>query len=147
MNVNCPEGADWQNEKKAVALIVEGGSAVCSGALVNNTAQDGTPYFLTANHCLSGGNPTANWVYYFNHESATCTGNTGPTNQSISGSTLKANRAGSDFCLVHLNDTPPQSWDVWYAGWDNSDDAAAVSSAVGIHHPDGDVKKISFGIS
>ena len=39
------------------------GFAVCTGALVNNTAENGTPYFLTANHCL--GNPNT-WVYYFN---------------------------------------------------------------------------------
>ena len=55
INVNCPEGAEWQTPKKSVALITNGGFAVCSGALVNNTSEDGTPYFLTANHCL--GNP------------------------------------------------------------------------------------------
>ena len=69
INVNCPSGSAWQTEKKAVALITNGGFAVCTGALVNNTAEDGTPYFLTANHCL--GNPNS-WVYYFNHESSTC---------------------------------------------------------------------------
>ena len=52
INVNCPEGDDWQVENQSVALIVNGGFAACSGALVNNTANDGTPYFLTANHCL-----------------------------------------------------------------------------------------------
>jgi V8-like Glu-specific endopeptidase len=144
VNVNCPAGADWQNEKKTVGLIVEGGSGICTGAMVNNTAMDGTPYFLTANHCLGGGNPVANWIYYFNHESASCNGSTGPTNQSISGASLKANNAASDFALLLLNDTPPVSWDVWYAGWDHSDSESAVSSAVCIHHPSGDVKKISF---
>ena len=62
-------------------------------SLVNNTAEDGTPYFLTANHCL--GNPNS-WVYYFNHESSTCGGNTGPTNQSVSGGTLLVNSGSSD---------------------------------------------------
>ena len=77
--MSLSSGSAWQTEKKAVALITNGGFAVCTGALVNNTAEDGTPYFLTANHCL--GNPNS-WVYYFNHESSTCGGNTGPTNQS-----------------------------------------------------------------
>ena len=142
INVNCPEGADWQVEKRSVALIVEGGSAVCSGALVNNTAQDGTPYFLTANHCLGGS--TANWVFYFNHESVTCGGSSGPTNQSISGAVLRASNAASDFALLQLNSTPPASYNVYYAGWDHSDNPAANTSAVGIHHPSGDVKKICF---
>lgn len=140
INVNCPEGDAWQTEKKSVALILSGGNALCSGAMVNNTANDGTPYFLTANHCL--GNPT-NWVFVFNHETAGCTGNTGPTNQTISGSSLKANNAGSDFALLQLNQTPPANYNVHYAGWDNTD-AASVTSAVGIHHPSGDLKKICF---
>lgn len=139
VNVNCPEGADWETESRSVALIVSGGFASCTGAMVNNTAQDGTPYFLTANHCLGGEN---NWVFYFNHESATCAGNNGPTNQSVSGSVLRASNAGSDFALLELNETPPASYNVQYAGWDNSDDP--VAWACGIHHPSGDVKKICF---
>lgn len=139
VNVNCPEGEAWQTEKKSVALIASGGFALCTGALVNNVEQDGSPYFLTANHCL--GSPT-NWVFYFNHESATCSGSTGPTNQSVSGATLKANNAGSDVALLELSAAPPASFDVHYAGWDAS--GASPTSAVGIHHPSGDVKKICF---
>lgn len=139
INVNCPAGADWQVEKKSVALIVNGGFATCTGAMVNNTANNGTPYFLTANHCL--GNPNT-WTYYFNHESATCSGNTGPTNQSISGGTLLVNNSGSDVALIQLSSTPPASWNVEYAGWDAS--GAPPANATGIHHPSGDVKKICF---
>ncbi|MGB1031192.1 MAG: trypsin-like peptidase domain-containing protein, partial [Flavobacteriales bacterium] len=126
--------------KKSVGLIVDGGFASCTGALVNNTAQDGTPYFLTANHCLGGQN---NWLFYFNHESATCNGNTGPTDQSVSGSVLRASNGGSDFALLELSQTPPEDFEVQYAGWDNSDNLT-VTSAVGIHHPSGDLKKICF---
>jgi hypothetical protein len=139
INVNCPEGADWQTEKRSVALIVNGGSAWCTGALVNNTANDGTPYFLTANHCV--GSPNT-WVYYFNHESSSCSGSTGPTNQSVSGGSLLVANGGSDFALIELSSSPPSSYNVEYAGWDNS--GAIPSSAVGIHHPSGDVKKICF---
>lgn len=139
INVNCPEGADWQTEKRSVALIVSGGFAACTGALVNNTANDGTPYFLTANHCL--GTPSS-WVYYFNHESETCSGSTGPTSQSISGGTLLASNGGSDFALIELSSTPPASYNVEYAGWDHS--GVQPQNATGIHHPSGDVKKICF---
>ena len=139
INVNCPDGADWQVAKRSVALITNGGFAVCTGALVNNTAEDGTPYFLTANHCL--GNPN-NWVYYFNHESSTCSGSTGPTNQSVAGGTLLVNSGSSDVALIQLSSTPPASYNVEYAGWDAS--GATPTSAVGIHHPSGDVKKICF---
>lgn len=140
VNVNCPEGDMWQVEKRSVALIVSGGFAACSGALVNNTAQDGTPYFLTANHCLGGNN---NWVFYFNHESANCLGSNGPTSDSVSGSVLRASNGGSDFALLELNETPPADFNVQYCGWDNSD-AQTVANTTGIHHPSGDVKKICF---
>jgi hypothetical protein len=139
VNVNCPEGNDWQVEKRSVALIVNGGYAYCTGSLVNNTANDETPYFLTANHCI--GTPNT-WVYYFNHESADCSGTTGPTDQSVSGGTLLVQDGGSDFALIQLSSTPPASYNVEYAGWDNSGDIP--SSAVGIHHPSGDLKKICF---
>ena len=55
VNVNCtPVGDPWQEEKRGVAriYIVDGaGAGWCSGTLINNTAQDCTPYFLTALHC------------------------------------------------------------------------------------------------
>lgn len=143
INVNCPQGDDWQVEKQSVALIVSGGLASCSGALINNTANDGHPYFLTADHCLGGG--VGNWVFYFNHETAGCTGNNGPTNQSVSGASIVANNGGSDFALLEINNgnTIPSNYDPEWAGWDNSDNESAVTSATCIHHPGGDLKKIS----
>ena len=141
INVNCPEGAPWSLESRSVALIIQGNFAVCTGALVNNTSQDGTPYFLTANHCL--GNPN-NWTYIFNHEIEGCTGNTNnaPTSDVVSGGTLKASNAGSDFALVELSVTPPSSYNVQYSGWDAT--GVVPANLTGIHHPSGDVKKICF---
>lgn len=140
INVNCPEGADWQIEKKSVALIIDGGNASCTGALVNNTANDGTPYFLTANHCL--GNPNT-WVYLFNHEATSCNGSSGPTLQTISSGDLVASNGGSDFALIELSSAPPASYEVQYVGWDRSDDES-VTASTSIHHPSGDVMKICF---
>ncbi|MFQ6008954.1 MAG: trypsin-like peptidase domain-containing protein, partial [Candidatus Zixiibacteriota bacterium] len=139
-NVNCPEGEPWQDDKRAVAMITtQGGFRLCSGVMVNNVRQDLTPYFLTANHCL-GGEQT--WVFMFNYESPTCANIDGPTWMTVSGSTLKANNSYSDFALLLLNETPPDSYNVYFAGW-AADDIASPSS-VGIHHPSGDIKKISF---
>ena len=51
VDVVCPEGDLWRNEIPAVAVISTGGSTFCTGFMVNNTAYDLTPYFMTANHC------------------------------------------------------------------------------------------------
>ncbi len=143
-NVNCPEGDDWQDHKRSVAIMVSGGSGFCTGAMVNNTAQDGTPYFLSANHCMGGG--TANWVFKFDYERPGCANTGGPsgpaTGNFSQGATIRASNAGSDFALLQLNSTPPAGHNVYYAGWDRS--GTAPSSSVCIHHPSGDRKKITF---
>lgn len=140
-NTICPEGDPWQQQISSVAMIVVNGSGSCTGQLINNCGSDGTPYFLTANHCLSGG--LGSWVFRFNWESPTCTPTTnGPTNQSVSGATLLENSAASDVALLQLNTAPPASYNVYYTGWDAS--GAPPGATTCIHHPSGDIKKISF---
>lgn len=139
-NVNCPEALGWENDIRSVCMLVTGGSGFCSGAVVNNTNEDGIPYVLTANHCYSD---PASWVFWFNWQSPTCTNPaSSPSYNSISGATLKARLTDSDFCLVQMSSTPPQPYNVYYAGWNRED--AAASSGASIHHPDGDIKKISY---
>ena len=152
VNINCsPEGDNWQDEKRGVARVLvydSGLSGFCSGSLINNARQDCTPYFLFAFHC-SETSTTADYnsmVFYFNMEAATCSDTTGPTTQTITGCTMKANSndssgtVGSDFVLVELNSTPPASYNVYYNGWDKRN--IAPINAVGISHPNADLKKI-----
>ena len=139
-NVNCPEGEPWAKEKRAIAMILtSGGYRLCSGALVNNVQEDQTPYFLTANHCGGG---EESWIFMFNYESPTCDDIEGPLNYTLSGAVKRANYATSDFYLVEISEAPPDSYNVYYAGWSNEDVASQSSTA--IHHPSGDIKKISF---
>lgn len=140
-NVICPIGDPWDDQIRSVAIIIVNGSASCTGALVNNTQNDGTPYFLTANHC--GTNGVGTWVFRFNFNSTQCNTDVNPSgNQSVSGSVLRATYAPSDMTLLQLNSTPPASYNVYYSGWSNSN--VPPTSGVGIHHPSGDLKKISF---
>lgn len=143
-NVICPEGDLWRDEIAAVAMITVGGSGICTGTLINDCASDGTPYFLTANHCTSNGTSNVgNWVFRFKWESPTCTPTTnGPTNKTVSGAQLLVNSAGSDVALLRLNTAPPANYNVYYAGWDASGDLPEGQTC--IHHPSGDIKKISF---
>ena len=139
-NVACSVGDDWNDEIRSVAMILtSGGSRLCTGSLINNSTQDLSPYFLTANHCL-GGNDS--WIFMFNYESPECTNQNGPTNMTVSGSTLLANSSTSDVALLLLNENPPEDYNVHYAGWDVTGNTP--NTPVGIHHPSGDIKKISF---
>ncbi|MDD5088978.1 MAG: serine protease, partial [bacterium] len=139
-NVNCTVGADWQSQKRGVAMILtSGGSRICSGSLVNNVRQDQTPYFLTANHCLGG---ETSWIFMFNYESPTCTNANGPTTQTVANATLRATNTASDFALLELASDVPSGYNPYFNGWNRVD--AAATNSVCIHHPAGDIKKISF---
>jgi hypothetical protein len=81
-------------------------------------------------------------TFYWNHESSSCSGSTGPTNQTSSGAALRATNANSDFSLLELNARPSAAYNVYYAGFSRSASAPATGTA--IHHPAGDIKKISF---
>jgi len=141
IDVNCPEGDDWQDESDAVAMILINNNALCSGCMVNNTAQDFTPYFLTANHCISGKN-VDNWTFRFQYKSPTCGGGDDYSYYSYYGANLETNSSVSDFAFLELNTRPSGNTGITYAGW--SRNATAPNSAVGIHHPSGDVMKISI---
>ncbi len=138
-NVNCPIGNNWQKEKRAVVVLVAG-AAFCSGSLINNPAQDTTPFLMTAHHCGTTG--TASWVFVFNYESPNCTNTNVAQNQVVSGATLLATNTKSDFSLFRLNSKVPLSYHPFFAGWNNSN--TLPDSVIGIHHPEGDIKKISF---
>lgn len=140
INVSCPEGANWQQEAAGVAMFLRPDGTTCSGSLLNNAAEDGTPYFYIANHCYQ---PNAGqWVFYFNYFAPDCTGDTGSTTQSVVGASLLASDFNKDFALVQLNTPPPASYNVSYQGWDRS--TIIPDSAIMIGHPQGDVKKLAL---
>jgi hypothetical protein len=152
VNVNCQEGSAWQAQKRGVTRIqIKRGTKTlfCTGSLVNNTLNDGKPYILTADHCGSQSSDTdiTQWIFYFGYESSACPKpSKEPWLRSMTGATRIAHGGengsnGSDFFLVRLNKTIPDSFSVYYNGW--SREVTASPSGVSIHHPEGDIKKIS----
>ncbi|UCD16703.1 MAG: hypothetical protein JSV44_09610 [Candidatus Zixiibacteriota bacterium] len=139
-NVNCPEGEPWQDQIRSIAMVLtSSGTRICSGAMINNVRQDQAPLFLTADHCLGS---ESSWIFMFNYESPTCENIDGPTWYTVQGSTRLANFLASDFALLQLQEQPPDSYNIYFAGWSATD--IAPTSSTGIHHPSGDIKKISF---
>lgn len=140
IDVNCNEGSNASDIKRSVCLILSGSKALCSGTLINNTKKDKTPYVLTAQHCLSY--PASSFVFIFGYEADSCNGTSYSRGYSISGSNVVAQGDPSDFALLKLSSIPPPHYHVYYAGWNRLDSADGKVAC--IHHPSGDVKKISL---
>jgi len=132
--------------KSAAGMLVTGNTGFCSGTLINNTNNDGTPYFMTANHC---GNNVGGWAFRFNWRSpnpscgTTTPSTNGSFNQTVSGAVLRANSSQSDMELVEITDTSffNNNPDIVFAGWNKSTTYVPTVN-FGIHHPDGDIQKV-----
>jgi len=153
VNINCMEGANWQMEKRSVARIYAliGSTWFRStGSLINNTTNDKTPLFITAAHCIRDRRGIvanmSNIQFYFNYEFSGCVNEQEVPQgcKTMVGAeilVLTPLYGGSDGALLKLNDRMPDDYDVYFNGWDISEQVA--KSGVVIHHPNGDVKKIS----
>ena len=158
VNANCSESDNWQDIKRSacrISLKLGNSFGWCSGAFINNTAQDCKPYVLTADHCAEDNNSYVSaadmnqWVFYFAYESSECENpaSSPGNNATITGASLVANSNtgsignSSDFFLVELNDEIPFDYGAYAAGWDRTNTAS--QSGVSFHHPSGDIKKIS----
>ena len=162
VNVNCQEGTDYTDIKNSVVrILVKLGPALgfCTGSVIGTTNYSYVPYLLTAEHCgiISQGNYVSpadlnSWTFYFNYEAPSCEtppseGNLG--GNQITGAQLLANSNdnggdfGSDFFLLRLNSSIPPSFNAYYIGWNRKGDDIPLTGAT-IHHPNGDIKKISI---
>jgi lysyl endopeptidase len=137
---------EWANVARAVSGIgVAGQDAIyCSGQLLNSQAQDFTPYWLTANHCLDSQSDASSGEFYWFYQTSQCNG-TPPSISSVPhslGATLVSTNPTSDYTLLLINGALPDN--LYWAGWTSAVLPNNID-AVAVHHPEGDFKRISFG--
>ena len=150
--------ATFREITNAVAQMVfnDGGlTGLCTGTLLNDTdASTQAPWFYSANHCFDESDApfktatqlqtvatTLATLWFF--EAASC-GSTQPANwvQLSGGATVLYNNVTADVLFMRLNNSPPPG--AFYAGW-NANALAVGASVVTVHHPSGDLKKVSQG--
>lgn len=114
----------------------------CSATLINTTTLDETPYLLTANHCISDNTVantlTVDWFY----QTVSCNGAAASFSQSTHAYVVET-RSSTDQTLLMLRGSLPPG--VVWAGWSTTESLNTGTDLVGIHHPGGARKKISFG--
>lgn len=141
----------YNDIERSVLLLIINGEIGCTGTLVNNTANDGKPYLLTASHCLNNQftieNPdyeevAGNIVCYFNYNSPQCSPvEPGRTDQTLASAYFRAVNEKTDMALLELKDTPPADYHAYYAGWNAQD--AGIGPYACIHHPGGSLKRLN----
>ena len=145
LDANCY--SDLVSERSAVArmLFVEGGLGyLCTGTLLNDRFTSGTPYFLTANHCISTQTVASTLQTDWFYRSSSCRSSTlsAASTKRTGGATLLYASGSTDTSFMRLNDTPPAG--ATFAGWDSN--TVAVNAAISsLHHPKGDLLKYTTG--
>lgn len=142
-DIVCYEGEAWSEQARSVGLVSIAGVRFCTGFLVNNTALDGRPYFLTARHCGIDERSAPSVVVMWNYRRPLCQG--GDARSEVSGgfqtgAMLRTEIVASDTLLLELDDLPPS--DAYFAGWDRGEEPPRSSTV--IHHPNTDAQRISF---
>ena len=144
MDVAClADGDPWNAPRRSVARYTLEGQFLCTGSLVNNTANDRRMLFATASHCGIDNSNDASVVAYWNYEwpscrtpgsSASSQVNPPDASQTSSGATLLAATSSpffgdgqcdspgdcSDFTLIEFDDPANPDFDLYWAGWDRS---------------------------
>lgn len=137
---------DWQDVADALGLItyVDGGqSFVCSGQLLDTEIGDLTPYYYTANHCIPNNTVAMTGEIFWFFQTASCDGSATP-NISTTDMTLLDTLPwpGPEYSLLMVHGALPGG--LFWVGWTTAI-PAPTTDAVGVHHPGGSWKRISFG--
>jgi hypothetical protein len=138
----------YNSESNAVArmsFVEDGAAFLCTGTLVNNSKNDGTPYFLGANHCISTQTAASTLETRWFYRASTCSGaalDTAYTTRT-GGATLLYASESTDTSFMRLAATPPTG--AVFAGWSVA--APTVGNvAASLHHPQGSWQAISTGL-
>lgn len=141
-DLSCESDDLWLENGQSVCRLIIDGTELCTGTLVNNTRNDGTPYVLTAAHCLPNTYSHQTVIFTFNYQVPNCDARVeGSFIQTISGSERRVYREDMDLALLEMSSVPPATFRPFWAGWSRTTSPEAPVRV--IHHPEGDVKKVA----
>lgn len=146
-DVRCEPG--WSSASRSTVHMVytesSGNSYLCTGTLLNDTdSRTSIPYLLSANHCFSTQTAASSLqTYWFFYASACDTHQLYDGYRILrGGADLLYASAETDTLFLRLKEAPPTG--AVFAGWQTTLPTQGAG-IVGIHHPQGDLQKISFG--
>ncbi|KAK9836324.1 hypothetical protein WJX81_005312 [Elliptochloris bilobata] len=120
-----------------------GAMALCTGTIIS--APMNRKYVLTADHCFVDKTQINNfryWLMIFNYEAPCGATVSPPITNVIQGMTLKFYDSHADVLLLSVPNIIPDHYNVYELGYDASDNAVP-KSGFAIHHPAGNIARIS----
>lgn len=145
LDVSCTHTYDTESKSVArMTFVKDGNGYACTGTLLNDKASSGTPYFLSAYHCISTQAEASSLITdWFFHSSQCGNGVLSDGARTVyGGATLLLASADTDTSFMSLAGTPPPG--AVYAAWSASPPPIG-SDAFGLHHPLADLQKYSTG--
>ncbi|MGZ5785220.1 MAG: hypothetical protein ACXWJM_04820 [Ramlibacter sp.] len=145
LDVSCYPA--YGNESDATArmnFVWEGYSYECSGTLLNDRFSSGTPWFLSANHCIPDQTTASTLQTDWFYRSTSCDSeDLNPQYRTLwGGATLLYAAGETDTAFMRLADAPPPG--AYFAAW-STEGLAFNLTVAALHHPVGDLQKISLG--
>ncbi|HQQ71684.1 MAG TPA: endoproteinase ArgC, partial [Alicycliphilus sp.] len=146
VDVSCRP--DYLQQSRSVArmtFVAEDGDAFyCTGTLLNDRASSGTPYLLSAQHCITSQVVASSLVTDWLFRSTSCNGTAeNPASRRLAGGArLLYAAASTDTAFMQLNDAAPPG--IVYAG-SYYGGVPVGTQLAGLHHPEGELQKLSLG--
>jgi hypothetical protein len=149
---SSPAAGNAANAVAQTILSIGFSEILCTGTLLNTTPQTNIPYLLTAYHCYDADKTsteqqvqarasTMTTLWFF--EALSCGSNVPAAYVQVAGGATFLYRGPDiDVILLRLNASPPAG--AWFAGWEATP-VPTNTPAIVVHHPEGDLKKISAG--
>lgn len=162
VDVACPGAYAGESFRQAAASVAQmvftdgAYTALCTGTLLNDSDPSSqVPWFHSANHCFDNERPpyktaaqmqavasSLATIWGFEADACASARPLAGWRQLGGGAAFIHNDVASDALLLRLNAAAPAG--AYYSGWD-ANPVLAGSAVVGIHHPQGDLKKVSEG--
>jgi lysyl endopeptidase len=145
LDVSCYPAFD--NESDATArmnFVSDGYSYECSGTLLNDRFASGTPWFLSAAHCIPDQTTASTLQTDWFYRSTGCDSeDLNPQYRTLFGGATLLYAAGeTDTAFMRLSDAAPPG--AYFAAW-SAEGLAYGLQVAALHHPFGDLQKISLG--
>ena len=142
-NIDYPALEAAASSTALISFIKDGASFICTGTLLADVGSTLTPWFITANHCISDQDTASTAIFEWFLQSTVCGGALTDLRyeKTFGGAELLWNDSGMDVSFFRLREKP--SLNVVFSAW--STDIQIGDPVWSVHHPEGDHTMVNNG--